>query len=70
MTTMATAPDTAHLRCLVCYPRWIDGGTYAVCGHRFRPPHPTTDPGAPHCVICTAADIPHFRAHVFRGEIP
>lgn len=67
---MTIAPDTAHLRCLLCYPRWTDGGTYAVCGHRFPTPPPAATADTARCNICSAADIPHFRAHAFRGEIP
>lgn len=65
----AARADVAHLRCLLCYPEWIEGGTYAVCGvlfeiERIAPPDKTR------CFVCVDMDQPHFVGHALRGEIP
>lgn len=65
----STRPDIAHLRCLLCYPEWIEGGTYAVCGVLFEADGPHM-PDKERCVVCVDMDQPHFVGHFLRGEIP
>ncbi|MCX4912866.1 hypothetical protein [Streptomyces sp. NBC_00687] len=68
-TDRAAGGDIAHLRCLVCFPEWIEGGTFAVCGHLFKVDGPdTTD--AERCVVCVDMQGAHFVAHYVRGEVP
>ncbi|MFF0183499.1 hypothetical protein [Streptomyces sp. NPDC005244] len=68
-TTDRTAgDDIAHLRCLVCFPAWIEGGTFAVCGHLFKVDGPDAT-AAERCVVCVDMEDPHFIWHYVRGEM-
>lgn len=69
-TDRATSGDIAHLRCLVCFPEWIEGGTYAVCGHLFTFDGGPDMTNADRCVVCVDMEHRHFVAHYVRGEIP
>jgi hypothetical protein len=64
----STRPDIAHLRCLICHPKWIEGGTYAVCGVLFvtGESHPEWE----RCVVCAEMGASHFVHHWANGEIP
>lgn len=62
-----THSDIAHLRCLICFPEWIPGGTFAVCGALFEGDNP---PSQERCVVCVDMDEAHFVRHYLRGEMP
>lgn len=70
VTDAPARPDIAHLRCLICFPKWIPGGTYAVCGQLFQNDNPEAPPDRERCVVCVDMDEPHFLAHFVNGEIP